>query len=287
MINPTQQKILEVRGELLNLTEKEQLIEQYLLGLETKLNIKIDRNKNSNFYILAEMNVDMGLDAYNLVSLINLEMLNFFDENKFDGYLGSDYMGCRQALMQLGYFIDVKFYNDFEGQNLGKVQTILLPKNNVDLKEDSIKNKIAECMHAIFPVGTVCYEGEGAITTKITAHTGQEFSYSFFEAGFLEISLWVEYIPDYENYNISLDYAELIKTEINNLYLKDYGLIDKDFILNDFLGIVRVVKGLRDLKYYRLEMVEGVETKGDLINENIVVSKMQVLKINKINIVGV
>ena len=287
LLNDSQKKILEIRSQALNLESRDDLIERYLVALETKLQIKIDRNKSSNFYILAGMMVDMGVDAYNLLNLINLEMLNFFDENKFDGYLGSDYMGCRQALMQLGLFIDVKFFNDFTGDDLGKVQTILLPNPNVNLNDSVTQNLIAEAMHGIFPVGTVNYNAEVAINVKITAHTGQELTYSFFEASFELLGLWVEYTVDYETYDLSLDYEERITSEINNIYILNYGFIGKDFILNDFLGLVRDVKGLRTLKFYKINVLEEAELKGEEIAANIEIDKLKVFKFSNIKVVGV
>jgi len=291
MLNKTQQKILETRANYLKIEEKAVLIENFLVALETKLGVKIDRNESSNFYIMTKFVVDAGIDAYNLTSLINLEMLDFFDSNKFDGYLGSDYLGCRQALMQLGYFFDVKFYSNFSGVQMGQVQTVLLPAtteltNLLKNPASAEAKKVADEILKIYPVGTVGYSLDaGAITVQTTAYTGQELSFVYYLASFKLVGLWVEYELDFENFDRKLNYEEDIKTAIIDLYTKKYGFIGKDFIINDFRGIIKEIAGIRDIKFYLMgEAVAKGEAraKGAEITENIEVGNLEVLKFSDV-----
>jgi hypothetical protein len=285
MLNKTQQKILETRANYLKIEEKAVLIENFLVALETKLGVKIDRNESSNFYIMTKFVVDAGIDAYNLTSLINLEMLDFFDSNKFDGYLGSDYLGCRQALMQLGYFFDVKFYSNFSGVQMGQVQTVLLPAtteltNLLKNPASAEAKKVADEMLKIYPVGTVGYSLDaGAITVQTTAYTGQELSFVYYLASFKLVGLWVEYELDFENFDRKLNYEEDIKTAIIDLYTKKYGFIGKDFIINDFRGIIKEIAGIRDIKFY---LMGDKGAKGAEITENIEVGNLEVLKFSDV-----
>lgn len=281
MINNTQEKLISIRANALNYKEKEAIIEELLKMFESSLGITIDRNTSSNFYIIAKMVAEMGVDNLAILNEIFIDMNNFFDTNKFDGYLGSDYNGCRQALLNTGLLSDCKFYNSFTGEQAGQVQTVLLGLDGVDLKDMEAKNKIAEVMHNIMPVGTVNYSAEvGAITTKYTASTGQELSYTYYEASIEPLELWVDYFLDYEDFNRKIDYANDIKEAIINLYNQKYGFIGKDFILNDFRGIIKEIAGLKDIKYYKI--VENV--KGAEIVDNIEVGNLKLLKITKLNI---
>ena len=281
MINSTQEQLITIRANALNYKEKEAIIEELLKMFESSLGITIDRNTSSNFYIIAKMVAEMGVDNLAILNEIFIDMNKFFDANKFDGYLGSDYNGCRQALLNTGLLADCKFYNSFTGNEAGQVQTVLLGLEGVNLTDLETKNKIAEIMHNIMPVGTVNYSADaGAITTKYTASTGQELSYTYYEASIEPLELWVDYYLDYEDFNRKIDYMEDIKNSILNLYNQKYGFIGKDFIINDFRGIIKEIAGLKDIKYYRI--VDSV--KGDEIVENIIVENLKLLKITKLNI---
>ena len=85
---------------------------------------------------------------------------------------------------------------------------------------------------------------------------------------------------DYEDFNRKIDYVDDIKNSILNLYNQKYGFIGKDFIINDFRGIIKEIAGLKDIKYYKI--VDSV--KGEEIVENIIVENLKLLKITKLNI---
>jgi hypothetical protein len=240
MFNKIQKNILP-RSDKIELLNIEKLNQEYLAELSKALGKELTQNTNSNAYIMANAH-NKDLVACNDLILNILQDINgFFDYNRFDGYKGGSYDGIRNALLELGFFEDVKIA---ETNTNATVQVILLYKDEVLEIKDSLSFEIAKCIHENRSLGTLTLGGAGSVSQTINASSGEAKTYNWFLGNKKVYDVEVKYYLDFEETFTNYDFNTLIVNEIKKLYGQNYGSLGKDIKIQDFYSITRNIKGI-------------------------------------------
>lgn len=218
------------------------LTEEFLVELEGKTGKTFSREEYSTIYELANICSQRIIDNQIAFKAFVDSLYVAFSIEPASSTICGSYEGMRLGLLATDLFDDVKLLAKADNT----LQVILLYKEGLYVGDSKIQ--VANAIHTLNPL-TVTYSTDSAQKhyQPINASTGQEVTYTWYDAKRRRFNFNVTYFLGYEEEVENYGYEDEIKASVNNTYDKVYNKLGKDLIIKDFYSITKDVKGVVDV----------------------------------------
>ncbi|MGV3278042.1 DUF276 domain-containing protein [Rickettsiales bacterium LUAb2] len=275
-MNKTQKDLLTIGSTTIK--DINELNAEYISSLSRVLNVDLTSTPSSNIYLLANAhNTDLINAQIDYLTILN-NINNYFNTNRFDGFINGSYAGMRNALMALSYIADAKIVDT---DTNATIKIVLLA--NLDDQQNPIdltiyKEEIAKSIHEARAVGILTDISEGAVVVTVPASTGEQKTYGFYNGERRAFDIEVTYNIDFEEDFTNYDFDSQIKAAIGSLYGQNYGYLGKDIKIQDFYALAKDIAGINDLSI----KFTDTAAKQDYTNTDVVIDITEIFTINNV-----